>query len=187
MVQRTVVEVMNAKDRNQGARGMIRRVVIGLAAAGWLVVAMSDGAAAYAIRVVTVDDFVPTRILEVEVGTEVVFSDRRFLNIEVLPDDGAPAATRIPSGFSATFDTPGSFRFLATLVNVARPGIAPGHIIVRPRPGILEIFDFGSAKAGVSEREFMAAREGCLREPHTAGSQPLYVMCMQSRGVIPVK
>jgi hypothetical protein len=166
---------------------MIRRVLIGLAALGWLGLAGSPEAAAYAIRVVTADDFVPTRILEVEVGTEVVFSDPRFLHIEMLAADGAPRASRIPQGFSATFDTPGSFRFLATLVNVARPGIAPGHIIVSPRRSSLEAFDYASAKAGVSKQAFEAAQDACLREPHTAGSQQLYVMCMRSRGVIPIK
>jgi hypothetical protein len=49
---------------------MLRQVVIGLAVAGALGLAAAPVAAAQAIRVVTADDFVPTRILEVEVGTE---------------------------------------------------------------------------------------------------------------------
>jgi hypothetical protein len=141
---------------------------------------------AQTMTIVTVDDFLPTRTLEVDVGTEVVFSDSRFLRIEVLPDEGAPVAAPLSGGFSAAFASPGTFRFLATLVGVERGGIVPGHIVVRPRPGASPAFDF-SAAGGVTEADFRTAQDRCLRDPQTAGSVTLYTMCMRSRGVQPVE
>lgn len=172
--------------RTRTGAGAKRLAVVLLLSA--LALATMTPVAASAVRsimVVSVDDFVATRILEIDLGTEVVFSDRRFLNVDILADEGAPEVTRTPTGFAATFDTPGTFRFLATLVSVERPGIVPGHIIVRPHVGVLGVFDYASAKPGVTETEFIAAQSECLRDPRTAGSSPLYLLCMQSRGVIP--
>jgi hypothetical protein len=152
-----------------------------------LAILPGDALAAQPIVVVTVDDFLPTRTLEVEVGTEVVFSDPRFLRVEMLPDEGAPGARPVAGGFAAVFQSPGTFRFLATLVGVERSGITPGHMIVRPRPGNSPVFDFSSARPGVTEAEFRLAQEECLREPRTAGSVRLYSMCMQVRGVQPAE
>lgn len=135
---------------------------------------------------VTVDDLFPTRILEVEAGTEVVFSDPRFLRVEMLPDDGAPVASRIDGGYRAVFREPGVFRFLSTVTGVERAGIVPCQIIVRPRPGqAFALFDSAQARPGVTEAEFQHAQEECLQEPRTAGSRVLYQMCLQARGVLP--
>jgi hypothetical protein len=149
--------------------------------------ALSAGAAGEPIAVVTVDDFVPTRTIEVEAGTEVVFSDVRFLDVSIVADDGAPAARRIPGGFAAVFERPGTYRFLGTLVGVDRPGIVPGRVIVWPRPGVPSSLDSVLAGQGVSEVEFRRAQDECLRDPRTAGSVRLYLMCMQSHGVQPIE
>ncbi len=139
------------------------------------------------IAIVTLDDLFPTRIIEVDAGTEVVFSDPRLLRVEMVPDPGAPTAAPIGGGFTAVFETPGTFRFLSTVVGVERAGIVPCQIIVRPRPGASAFFDFARARPGVSEREFRLAQDGCLRDPRTAGSPILYQMCMQARGIQPVE
>jgi len=166
----------------------IRRVIL-LAplAAALLVLPVAADAndRTHAITAVTVDDLFPTRILEVLAGTEVVFSDPRFLRVEIVPDDGAPVAAPITGGFTATFKTPGTFRFLSTVVGVERAGIVPCEIIVRPRPGVPSLYDFSQAKPGVSEAEFQRAQEDCLRDPRTAGSAQLYLMCMRARGIQP--
>ncbi|PYM09244.1 MAG: hypothetical protein DMD82_00715 [Candidatus Rokuibacteriota bacterium] len=61
----------------------------------------------------------------------------------------------------------------------------PCEIIVRPRPGVPSLYDFSQAKPGVSEAEFQRAQEDCLRDPRTAGSAQLYLMCMRARGIQP--
>ena len=162
-------------------------ILLALLAAALLVLPVAAAAndQTHAITTVTVDDLFPTRILEVLAGTEVVFSDPRFLQVEIVPDDGAPAAAPITGGFTATFRTPGTFRFLSTVVGVERAGIVPCEIIVRPRPGVPSLYDFSQAKPGVSKAEFRSAQEECLREPRTAGSAHLYLMCMQARGIQP--
>lgn len=135
---------------------------------------------------VTVDDLFPTRTLEVEVGTEVVFSDPRFLRVEFVPDAGAPVASRIDGGYRAVFAEPGVFRFLSTVSGVERAGVVPCQIIVRPRPGTaFALFDYSQARPGVTEAEWERAQEECLQEPRTAGSRRLYEMCLQAHGVLP--
>lgn len=145
------------------------------------------GDPAQPMTTVTLDDLFPTRIIEVDAGTEVVFSDPRLLRVEMVPDAGAPVAEPVTGGFSAVFRTPGTFRFLSTVVGVERAGIVPCQVIVRPRPGGPALFDFAQAKPGVTEAEFRSAQEHCLHDPRTAGFSLLYLMCMQARGVQPIE
>jgi hypothetical protein len=144
-------------------------------------------AEAQPMTTVTLSELFPTRIVEVDVGTEVVFADPRFLGIEMVPDDGAPEATRIPLGFSAVFRAPGVYRFIATVVGVDRASTVPCQVVVRPRREEPGLFDFARARPGVTEAQFRLAQEECLHDPRIGGQPRLYVMCMQALGVQPVE
>jgi hypothetical protein len=158
-----------------------------LAVAAGVLALVCDAAAGemQSMTTVTLNDLLPTRILEVETGTEVIFADPRFLSIEVVADEGAPAALRIPGGFAALFKTPGTFRFVSIVSGFDRAERVPGEVIVRARPGGPAIPDFSAARSGVTEEAFRAAEAECLKDPRAAGSVVLYRMCMQARGVIP--
>lgn len=165
----------------------MRWTLIGVAGLGaCLALGGTAGAAGpvQAIVLVTLDDLLPTRILEVDAGTEIVFSDPRFLSLDIVEDPGAPTATRLTGGFSALFDTPGTFRFVSNVTGLERASRVPGEVIVRPRPGV-PLIDFAEARPGVTEPEFRLAQEECLREPRAAGSPFLFRMCMQGHGVVP--
>jgi hypothetical protein len=147
--------------------------------------AASAAAPLQSMTTVTLDDLLPTRILEIEAGTEVVFADPRFLSVEVVPDDGAPEARRIASGFTALFRRAGTFRVVCIVSGYERAERVPGEVIVRPRPGGATLLDFRAARPGVTEQEFELAQAECLRDPRAAGSVALFRMCMQARGIIP--
>ena len=163
-----------------------RRLALPVAAA---LLVLGAGAVAadglQSMTTVTLDELLPTRILEVEAGTEVVFADPRFLSIEVVPDDGAPQARRIAGGFTALFREAGTFRFICIVSGYERAERVPGEVIVRPRPGGATLLDFRAARPGVTEQEFEVAQAECLRDPRAAGSIVLFRMCMQARGIIP--
>jgi hypothetical protein len=159
-----------------------------LAVAPGALVLMTTAAAAGGMRsmtTVTLDDLLPTRILEVQTDTEVIFADPRFLSVEVVADEGAPTALRIPGGFAALFSIPGTFRFISIVSGFERAERVPGEVIVRAPPGGATLPDFRAPRSGVTEEQFRAAEAECLRDPRAAGSVVLYRMCMQARGVIP--
>lgn len=156
-----------------------------MAAAGLALAAGADAAdRMQSMTTVTLDDLLPTRILEVETGTEVVFADTRFLSLEIVPDEGAPEARRITGGFTALFTTPGTFRFVSIVSGFERAERVPGEVIVRPGAGAATPLDDGAVRPGVTEQEFQFAREECLRDPRVAGSVYLYRMCLRARGVL---
>src|SRR5438552_17884097 len=116
----------------------------------------------------TLDDLLPTRILEIEAGTEVVFAEPRFLSIEVAPDDGAPEARRIAGGFTALFREAGTFRFICIVSGYERAERVPGEVIVRPRPGGAALLDFRAARPGAPVQEVELGQAACHRAPRGA-------------------
>lgn len=85
---------------------------------------------------VTTNDLIRrNHVLEVSVGTEVVWADPHFERVWLPSRPGYPRVERTPTGFRAMFDRAGEYRGTFTLVGVHRDGVDVYDMRVIVKPG----------------------------------------------------
>jgi hypothetical protein len=100
-----------------------------------LAVALLVGSAAAQERVtVTAKELIQrNHVLEVAVGTEVVWADPHFERVWFPSSSGSPRVERTPGGFRAVFERTGEYRGAFTLVSAHRGGdVYPMRVVVKP-------------------------------------------------------
>ena len=112
---------------------MERRV--GFCGAMALAVVLLVGSAEAQRRVtVTANELIQrNHVLEVSVGTEVVWADPHFDRVWFPSSSGNPRVERTPGGFRAVFERVGEYRGTFTLVSAHRGAdVYPMRVLVKP-------------------------------------------------------
>ena len=83
---------------------------------------------------VTANDLIQrNHVLEVSVGTEVVWADPHFERVWFPSGAGNPRLERTPAGFRAVFERAGEYRGTFTLVSAHRSAdVYPMRVLVKP-------------------------------------------------------
>lgn len=100
-----------------------------------LAVTLLVGSAAAQGRVtVTANELIQRKhMLEVAVGTEVVWADPHFERVWFPSSPGNPRVERTPAGFRAVFARTGEYRGAFTLVSAQRGAdVYPMRVVVKP-------------------------------------------------------
>lgn len=100
-----------------------------------LAVTLLVGSAAAQGRVtVTANELIQrNHVLEVAVGTEVVWTDPHFERVWFPSGPGNPRVERTPAGFRAVFERTGEYRGAFTLVSAHRGSdVYPMRVVVKP-------------------------------------------------------
>lgn len=84
--------------------------------------------------IVTANDLIQrNHVLEVSVGTEVVWADPHFDRVWFPSSAGSPRVERTPAGFRAVFERVGEYRGTFTLVSAHRAAdVYPMRVLVKP-------------------------------------------------------
>jgi hypothetical protein len=79
---------------------------------------------------VTVTDLIRRPVLQVPVGTEVVWTDPNFERVWFPARRGSPRVERGDTGFQAVFEQAGEYRGVFTVLGHARGDVYPMRIVV---------------------------------------------------------
>lgn len=111
----------------RGRAGIWSAVVVAVAL-------LVSSAAAQGRVIVTANELIQrNHVLEVSVGTEVVWADPHFERVWFPSSAGNPRVERTPAGFRAVFARPGEYRGAFTLVSAHRGSdVYPMRVVVKP-------------------------------------------------------
>lgn len=98
------------------------------------IVLLVGSAAAQGRVTVTANELIQrNHVLEVAVGTEVVWADPHFERVWFPSGPGNPRVERTPAGFRAVFERTGEYRGAFTLVSAHRGSdVYPMRVVVKP-------------------------------------------------------
>ena len=108
---------------------------VGIRSAIALTIVLVTGAAGAQARVtMTANELIQrNHVLEVAVGTEVVWADPHFERVWFPPGPGNPRVERTPGGFRAVFERTGDYRGAFTLVSThGGSDVYPMRVVVKP-------------------------------------------------------